>query len=161
VPVDTINRVVPRLIAHGRYLRPSLGILSDDALGERLLAGSGIQGVLVLRVERGSAAARAGLRGAEVSSAGDLVSGDVILAVDGARVGGIDELIEVLDRYRPGDAVTLSVVRGGRTLEMQAVLGSNDQRTGSVPSRRSGATAVAPVGQASGFPAETGVSVLA
>ena len=131
VPVDTINRVVPLLIAHGRYLRPSLGILGDDTVGGRLLAETGIEGVLVLRVERGSAAARAGLRGAEISPRGELVSGDVIQAVDGARVTGIEELIEVLDRYRPGDAVTLSVLRDGRAVELQAVLGTSDDRLGS------------------------------
>jgi hypothetical protein len=55
----------------------------------------------------------------------------VIQAVDGARVAGIEELIEVLDRYRPGDAVTLSVLRDGRAVELQAVLGTSDDRLGS------------------------------
>ncbi len=63
VPVDTINRVVPRLIAYGRYVRPTLGILSDDDLSARLLEGTGVEGVLVLQVQPGSAAARAGLEG--------------------------------------------------------------------------------------------------
>ena len=52
VPVDTINRVVPRLIAFGRYVRPTLGISANDDVSSQLLAGSDIKGVVVLEVGR-------------------------------------------------------------------------------------------------------------
>ena len=51
VPVDTINRVVPRLIGYGRYVRPTLGISANDDVSQRLL-GDERSGVLVLGVTR-------------------------------------------------------------------------------------------------------------
>ncbi len=60
VPVDTVNRVVPQLIRHGRIIRPGLGVrIADDATARRF----GLQGVLIIQVEKGSAAETAGLRG--------------------------------------------------------------------------------------------------
>jgi S1-C subfamily serine protease len=124
VPVDTINRVVPRLIAYGRYVRPTLGILTDDDLGARLLEGTGVKGVLVLQVQKGSPAARAGLEGAAVNANGEWVGGDVILAVDGEAVDSVGTLIDVLDRRAVGDAVSLSVYREGEVITLEAILGS-------------------------------------
>jgi S1-C subfamily serine protease len=132
VPVDTINRVVPRLIAYGRYVRPTLGILGDDDLSARLLEGTGVRGVLVLQVQSGSPAARAGLQGASVDSRGDVVGGDVILAVDGVSVDSLDALLDVLDRHAVGDAVRLSVYRGGQVVTLEAVLGPGTSKGGSV-----------------------------
>ncbi len=123
VPVDTINRVVPRLIAHGRYVRPTLGVLTDDAVGAQWLAGTGVTGVVVLRVQPGSAAARAGIQSAVVTRAGELVSADVILAVEGVAVDSVDALTEALDRHAVGDTVKLRVQRGGSVIEVPVVLG--------------------------------------
>ena len=131
VPVDTINRVVPRLIAYGRYLRPTLGILSDDDLSARLLEGTGVRGVLVLQVQKGSPAARAGLEGAAVDASGNRVGGDVILAVDGVAVDSVDALIDVLDAHAVGDGVRLSVYRQGEVITLEAVLGSGTSKGGS------------------------------
>jgi S1-C subfamily serine protease len=136
VPVDTINRVVPRLIAHGRYVRPTLGILTDDELGAALLEGTGVQGVLVLQVQPGSAAARAGLRPAVVTTAGELVSADIILSVDGRDVGSVDALIDALDQHAVGDTVTLRVYRQGQVFEVTALLGTGQAPGG--PARLSG-----------------------
>jgi S1-C subfamily serine protease len=131
VPVDTINRVVPRLIAYGRYVRPTLGILSDDDLSERLLEGTGVRGVLVLKVQPGSPAARAGLEGAAMSAGGAWVGGDVILAVDGVAVDSVDALVDVLDRHAVGDGVRLSVYRGGQVVTLEALLGPGGSPGGS------------------------------
>ncbi len=131
VPVDTINRVVPRLIAYGRYLRPTLGILSDDDLSARLLEGTGVRGVLVLQVQKASPAARAGLEGATVDASGERVGGDVILAVDGVAVDSVGALIDVLDAHAVGDAVRLSVYRQGDVITLEAVLGPGTSKGGS------------------------------
>jgi len=131
VPVDTINRVVPRLIAYGRYLPPTLGILSDDDLSARLLEGTGVRGVLVLQVQKGSPAARAGLEGAAVDASGNRVGGDVILAVDGVAVDSVDALIDVLDAHAVGDGVHLSVYRQGEVITLEAVLGPPTSKGGS------------------------------
>jgi S1-C subfamily serine protease len=125
VPVDTINRVVPNLIAHGRYLRPSLGIVADDEISARLLESTGLAGVVVLRVEADSAAARAGLEGTEVTADGEVVVGDVILAVEERPVTRVGELIDVLETYTIGDRVGLVVYRRGEVRTIPVVLGSS------------------------------------
>jgi S1-C subfamily serine protease len=130
VPVDTINRVVPRLIAYGRYVRPTLGILSDDDIGARLLEGTGVQGVLVLEVQKGSPAARAGIQGAMVTANGDWVGGDVILGVDGVAVHSANALTDVLDEHAVGDVVRLSVFRRGQVIALEAVLAPGTSREG-------------------------------
>ena len=132
VPVDTINRVVPRLITYGRYVRPTLGVLGDDAISTRVLEGTGVSGVLVLEVQRGSAAARAGQQAAELTPDGHLVAGDVIVAVDGTAVASVDALINALDEHRVGDAVTLGVHRNGQVIEVEVVLGSGSEASGPV-----------------------------
>ena len=60
VPVDTLNRVVPQLIAFGRYQRPTLGVEVDEDWNRRLQHAFGVRGVVILSVAPGSAAARAG-----------------------------------------------------------------------------------------------------
>src|SRR5205085_2643773 len=49
VPIDTINRVVPALITHGKYLRPSLGIEMDDGINDVLASRLRQEGVFVLK----------------------------------------------------------------------------------------------------------------
>ena len=122
VPVDTVNRVVPQLIARGKYVRPSLGISVDADVNRTLTEQVGTQGVLVLRVEAGSAAEAAGLRGSRIDRNGNLIPGDIILAVDGEPVKDVSELLSQLDSHRIGDRVTLRVSRAGRELNLAVVL---------------------------------------
>lgn len=69
VPVDTVNRVVPQLIARGNYTPPRLGILFDPRV-DSMLAQSGASGVLVLGVDPKSPAAHAGLIPARITDCG-------------------------------------------------------------------------------------------
>jgi S1-C subfamily serine protease len=123
VPVDTVNRVVPQLIASGRYVRPRIGIYGDDDVSRPILAELGAEGVLVLRVEANSPADRAGLVGTRVASAGEIIPGDIIQAIDGERVGEMAELIERLEGYEIGDQVTLDVNRNGASVAVTVTLG--------------------------------------
>jgi S1-C subfamily serine protease len=122
VPVDTVNRVVPQLISRGRYVRPVLGVSVDAGLNELVQRQLGRKGVAVAAVERGSAAAEAGLRAAQVDRRGEVVAGDFILAVDGRAVHEPAELIARLDEKKVGDLVRLTVLREGRESELQAKL---------------------------------------
>src|SRR5690606_18658344 len=114
VPVDAVNRVVPRLIAYGRYVRPSLGISSNDDLTRRLLRGMDVRGVLVLEVQPDSPAAEADIRSTRVLSDGTISLGDVITAIDGRPVTSLDELTARLDEYAFGASVTVTLWRDGR-----------------------------------------------
>ncbi|MGN2393244.1 S1C family serine protease, partial [Pelomicrobium sp. G1] len=82
VPVDTVNRVVPQLIAHGKYVRPALGIQVDEGLNRVMTERLGVEGVLVLRVTPGSSAEAAGLRAARVQPDGRFVPGDIITGIN-------------------------------------------------------------------------------
>jgi S1-C subfamily serine protease len=122
VPVDVVNRVVPRLIADGGYVRPDLGIRTDAQLNEALSARLGVQGVFVLDVVPGSTAAVAGLRPAQLTADGGFIPGDIITAVAGRPVSRVPELLAALDRYDPGATVGLTVLRGGRSITLDIPL---------------------------------------
>ncbi len=122
VPVDTVNRVVPRLIATGRYVRPSLGVRTGQQINEALSERLGIEGVFVLGVEPGSAAERAGLRPARIGLDGSFQPGDVIVAVGERPVRRVADLLGALDRLAPGQEVTVAVLREGRRLELPVAL---------------------------------------
>src|SRR5262249_46953980 len=89
VPVDTVNRIVPELIKHGKLIRPGLGVsLVPDAMAKRW----GIKGLIIGKVARGGGAEQAGLKGARETVTGRVELGDIITAVDGKQVGSLDEL---------------------------------------------------------------------
>src|SRR5439155_20803890 len=80
IPVDTVQRIVPQILRHGRVTRPSLQAdFFPDTFTKRL----GIKGVLVGRVERTGVAAHAGLRSTRRDAGGDIIWGDLVVAVDG------------------------------------------------------------------------------
>ena len=107
IPVDTVNWVVPQLIAHGRVQRPTLGIeLASDYIARR----SRIEGAIVTHVVEGSGADRAGIRPAYRDGRGRVRVGDVIVAVDGEPVRSGGELGLILERHREGDTVTVTEI---------------------------------------------------
>ena len=119
IPVDTVRRVVPQLIEHGRLIRPGLDVvLLDDRYRQEM----GIRGALVLKVSDGSAAQQAGLRPTTRDRFGRIVLGDIIVAVDGKPVESAGDLLDVLESYRVGDVVTLEVLRGKRRVELKVKL---------------------------------------
>ena len=124
IPVDEVNRVVPRLIRDGRFVRPTLGVeVAPSAVGKSL----GLpEGVAVVGVVPGSPAAVAGVRPFKRAPDGALVVGDVITAVDGGKVNSLDNLLEALERHQPGDVVKLGVWREGAAAEVPATLGKPD-----------------------------------
>ncbi|MBW8270246.1 trypsin-like peptidase domain-containing protein [Caldovatus sp. SYSU G05006] len=123
VPVDTVNRVVPRLIATGRYVRPSLGVRAEEQVNAALSARLGIEGVFVLAVEPGSPAERAGIRPAQFTRDGAFRVGDVIVALGGRPVRRVADLLNALDRSEPGQTVPVTLLRNGERIEVAVTLG--------------------------------------
>jgi len=117
VPVDTVNRIVPQLVAHGRVLRPRLGVEMDDRLSSVVTRRLGVEGVLVRSVDRGSGAEAAGLR--ETRQSGNrIVPGDIIQEIDGKAVRTANDLLARLANYKGGDTVNLTVWRDGATAKV-------------------------------------------
>lgn len=128
VPVDTVNRVVPQLIASGRYAPPSLGIEVDESLNRALMRELGLKGVAVLRVTPGSAAEKVGLRGVRVlERSNQIVPGDVILAIDGGDVDSVAQLLARIDDKRIGEQARLTIWREGKTLEVTVTLQNSQE----------------------------------
>ena len=119
VPVDTVNRIVPELIKHGKLIRPGLGVsLVPDAMAKRW----GIKGLIVGKVTPGSGAEQAGLKGARETATGRVELGDIITAVDGKPVGTLDDLMAVMERHKVNDHVTVEIVRGTRQERVSVTL---------------------------------------
>jgi S1-C subfamily serine protease len=112
VPVDTINRVVPQLIAQGQITRPYLGVRSSDRISQQLTRQMNVQGLLVLEVEADSPAAKAGLR-PTVPSPDGIVPGDVIQEADGRKILAADHLYAALERHKAGEQIELKIWRNG------------------------------------------------
>jgi S1-C subfamily serine protease len=122
VPVDTVNRIVPRLIAHGRYVRPQLGIVIDDPINREITRQLGVEGLVILGVRPGSAAAAAGLRGTVQAQNGELVTGDIIQLINGKPIRNSNDLFSVLEDYQVGDTVTLTLLRDNSRREIKLKL---------------------------------------
>jgi S1-C subfamily serine protease len=129
VPVDIIKRVVPELIANGRYRHPWLGI-TGDTISQEMVEAMDLPvetGVLVFNVEPDSPAEKAALRGGDrdviVSGRPMRAGGDIVVGINEAVVKNFDDVINYLaSRTSVGDAVTLTIVRDGAETRIELTL---------------------------------------
>jgi S1-C subfamily serine protease len=124
IPVDEVNRIVPRLIRDGRFLRPAIGITAGSPNLARALGLP--RGVPVVEVGSGSPAAKAGLQPFRRERGGNIVQGDVITAINDEPVSDLDEMLSQLERRAPGDSVTLTLWRGGQQRKQAVVLAAGE-----------------------------------
>ncbi len=122
IPVDTVNKIVPKLIAYGKYIEPSLGIETDERINRLAQARLNFDGVMILRVLPGSSAEKAGLEGVTLYPDGSLEPGDIIVAIEGRPVRSVAEIKEILENYEIGDIVTIEISRNGRLLKKKIIL---------------------------------------
>lgn len=113
IPINQGKRVAEELIRTGRATHPVIGVTLDmEYAGAGARVGDkGEDGKPA--VVAGGPAARAGIK-----------PGDVITRVNGQLVRGGDELIIKIRAHRPGDPLTLTVLRDGRERTLELVLGS-------------------------------------
>ena len=115
IPVNIAKRIVPQLLRSGQVVRPKLGIGTRDVQtlkGQLDLPVS--DGVIILQVAPGEAAANAGLRGLTQTENGDFEIGDIIVGMDGEKIANNDDLFRLLDKHQVGDVVQLQIFRNGR-----------------------------------------------
>ena len=124
IPVDEVNRVVPRLIRDGRITRPALGIAPASDIVQRALRVP--EGVALVQVTPGGPAARAGLKAFARNRDGSIAAGDVITAINDEAVKSLDDMLTLLEKHQPGDNVTLTLWRQGTNRRQAVVLASGD-----------------------------------
>jgi len=139
VSSNTVRRVVPHLIAEGRYPHPWLGVqvLSLTPEWVQALRQAGMEvpvekGLLVLSVVRGGPADRAGIRGGtQIVRIGGYrvpVGGDIITAINGHPVPTLQELNVYLDaQTRVGETVEVTLFRGGQEMKVNVTLAERPQ----------------------------------
>ncbi len=122
VPVNTINRIVPKLIKHGRIIKTGIGAtLADERLSNRL----GLEGILIIGVDHGGPAHKAGLR-PTTQFRGEILLGDIIIAINQVQVDTYDQLRDQLERYQVGETVQLTIVRDGKNMTLPVRLSALD-----------------------------------
>jgi S1-C subfamily serine protease len=129
MPINRAKAMLEDFRVGKSFGRPRLGIstvfLSGDLAVQLKLPATG--GLLIQEVAQGSAAAAAGLRGyREVVLVGNMrlgIGGDFVTAIDGKAVAEPDAVTRALASRRPGDTLTLKIVRGGNTMEVKVKLG--------------------------------------
>ena len=121
IPVDTVNWVVPQLIAYGRVQRPTMGVeLAPDHIARR----AGIEGGVVTTVVKGSGADRAGIRPIYRDRRGRVRVGDVIVAINEEPIRSSGELGLILEGFMEGETVTVTVNREGQEIDLRVKLGA-------------------------------------
>ncbi len=124
VPVDTVSRVVPQLIQFGKMRRPVIGVGLDSRLDGLVERRFGVRGAVIMTVEKGSAAARAGLSGVDMDR-NSITVGDVITEIDGKPVASQADLSGRLSYIEPGATVNMKVWRDGKTRTVKLTLGAS------------------------------------
>jgi len=119
VPVDTVSRIVPQLIKHGRAARPAMGV---SLLSRNMSRRFGVDGVIIRDVRPGSPAAEAGLTGLAYDRRGGVRLGDVIIGIGTEEIVDTTDLLKALDPHEVGDEVTLKVDRNGALREVKVRL---------------------------------------
>lgn len=125
IPVSTLARIVPQLLEHGRVVRPTIGITRVYETES---------GLLIVSLASGGPADRAGLKGCLVPRIHnqviyveiDTAHADLVFSVDRFQVRTADELLSRIENKKPGESVTLGVLRGGRSIEVSVTLGHPD-----------------------------------
>ncbi len=113
IPINMAKQVMPQLMSKGKVLRAYLDvqlqpITQDMAKALKLKSQAG---ALVASVGPGGPADKAGLK-----------QGDVVIALNGQPVSDINELRDRISRMAPGTTVTLTVLRGGKEMDIKPVL---------------------------------------
>ena len=119
VPSNTIRRIVDQIIRFGKVRQPGLGIVRlDGSIARRL----GLEGVVVRDVLAGGGAAKAGIRPIARGGQGEILLGDIIVAIDGKPVKDFDDLYNMIEDKAIGSQVGVTLLREGKKMETMVEL---------------------------------------
>ncbi len=130
IPVSIVARVAPQLIQRGHVIRPDTGIT-------RVFQSE--RGLLIATMTPGGPAEQAGLRGIRIvrerkrqgpfvyeTETIDRSAADLIVAVDQQRITSADEFLDIVESKRPGEEVTLTIIRQGREQDIRLRLAAGE-----------------------------------
>jgi S1-C subfamily serine protease len=122
VPASTVNRVIAHLLEKGHMGRGYLGLgMHSIPLPEDLQSAlklSADSGLIVVSVEPEGPGSQAGV-----------LLGDVIVALEGRAVSDIRELQAFLEPDLIGKTISISIIRGGKPVEVKVIIGERSQRS--------------------------------
>ena len=122
IPVDVVNWVVPDLIEFGEVRRPMLGV---ELVPEQYTKRWGVVGAMILSVENGSGAAKAGLKPTQERTNGRVQFGDIITKIGDHTVESNNDLILALEKFNPKDTISIQFLRDDQEDEVFVELGSS------------------------------------
>ena len=129
IPMNAVKAILPELRAHGRVIRPWLGIKGKFVTDElrNLMALPLVDGLLIVDVEDGSPAAETGLRAGEldVTIEGEpwVLGGDIIVSINGHEVKNSEQYLKVFRQLKAKQAITLKLYRDGEAHTLDITLG--------------------------------------
>jgi S1-C subfamily serine protease len=134
IPVNTVKRVVPELLAKGYVAYPWIGATIQSLIPEiakyRKLKIE--RGAMIAEVVKGGPADKAGLKGGnqrvQVGNMIILVGGDIVVKAEQHDVKTNDELIHYIREKKPGDTLLLKVYRKGDFVDVKVTLGERPRR---------------------------------
>ena len=120
IPVDAVKWIVPDLIQYGKIKRATLGVeIAPNSFLQRI----GKKGVLIINVVQNGPASKAGLRPTFRNNTGQMVLGDIIVAIDKDKIENLNDLTLALEHYLPGQEVPVWLLRNDEVLETNVILG--------------------------------------
>ena len=131
IPADTVKRITGDLLTTGYVRHPWIGIGSTVNVADfpdlvSALRLNTDRGLMVVDIYENSPASRAGLRGAtqevRIGRRRLPVGGDILLEFQGRTVNSVQELATEVDRYKAGEKVTLTILRGNKKMDIPVTL---------------------------------------
>ncbi len=107
ISINEAKTIIQSLMSSGKVSRPYLGIYGVSAVA----GASSVQGVYVKEVVSGSGAEKAGVKPT-----------DIIIELDGTKIGAFEDLSDIIDKHKVGDTVTCKIWRSGNTISLNIIL---------------------------------------
>ncbi len=135
IPVNLISRIIAELIQHGKVIRPEIGISRVYQTEE---------GLLVAALVPGGPAEKAGLRGPQIRKTRrgpitlqrvDRNAADLIIALNNKPVKTADDFLSLIEDYKPGETVVVTILREGKEAQVSVQLGGEESAEAPRPER--------------------------
>jgi len=129
VPINTAKRILPDLISKGRVSYPWIGASVYPLIPEfsNYLGLIAERGAMIMEIVPNGPSDKAGLRGGnrqvQIGNLLIIIGGDVITELNSEKVNSSDDLIRTIRDHRPGDNIELKILRDGKYLRINMILG--------------------------------------